>query len=227
MKPFVKTNIVQIIGLVLALVGFVSLCGVEFAHISGRPIDIFSNIYLNLVFIGIATYAGIQLIRLQEVGRKLAILWFCYVLLMAIIHQLGSYLFDPSPYFLIPPNTKYPILLVGLYLFYLVALNQLHDEEIIGLISKNDGLVRHLGMVLAICLPGLGRALTRSMPAGIGVSLVYIYIMQFGVLQQDTISMFFFGIVTWSLFSSIDVAAVKKAFEVEPRESSIIESEPQ
>jgi hypothetical protein len=51
--------------------------------------------------------------------------------------------------------------------------------------------------------------------------------MQFGVLQQDTISMFFFGIVTWSLFSSIDVAAVKKAFEVEPRESSIIESEPQ
>jgi hypothetical protein len=224
MKQFVKTNITQIIGLVLAIVGFVSLCGVEFVQISGHPIDIFSSIYLKLVFIGIAVYAGIQLIRLQEVGRKLAIIWFCSLLLVAIINQLDTYIFDDSPYFLIPPNTKYPILLIGLYLFYLVALNQLHDEEIIALMSKNNGLVRRIGMILAICMPGLGRALTGSMPAGLGLCLVYIYIMQFGVLEQDTLSMLFFGIMTWSLFSAIDGAAVKKAFEVEQRESSITES---
>lgn len=217
MKQFVKTNVVQTIGLVLALVGVVFLCSIDFAKISGRPMDIFSNIYLNLVFIGIAICAGIQLIQLQEVGRILAILWFCYVLLMAIIRQLGTYLFDDSPYFLIPPNTKYPILIIGLYLFALVALNQLHDEEIINRMSKNKGLVRRMGMVLAICLPGLGRALTGSMSAGLGLCLFYIYIMQFGILSQDTISMLFFGIMTWSLFSAIDVAAVKKAFEVEQR----------
>jgi hypothetical protein len=37
-------------------------------------------------------------------------------------------------------------------------------------------------------------------------------------------SMLVLGAMTWSLFSSIDFAAVKKAFEVEPRENSITES---
>lgn len=224
MKQFGKSNIIEIIGMVLTLVGILFLYDVEFTQISGYPVDIFSNVYLNIVFMGIAIYAGIQLIRLQEVGRKLAIVWFCYLLLVAIINQLSNYFSSDTPYFLIPPTTKYPILLVGLYLFYLVALNQLHDEEIIALMSKNDRLVRRIGMILALCMPGLGRALTGSIPLGLGLCLFFIYIMMAGVLPQDTITMLFLGAVTWSLFASIDFAAINKAFEVEQGESSMIES---
>jgi hypothetical protein len=220
MKSFIKTNVAQLIAVILVLVGLIFLRGVKLAQISGRPIILFDNLYLNLVFIGIAIYAGIQLIRLQEVGRKLAIIWLCYLLLVAIINQLFDYFSSDTPYFLIPADTKYPILLVSLYLFDLVALNQLHDEEIINRMSKNDGLTRRIGMILARCMPGLGRALTGSMPLGLGLCLLYIYIMRGAVLQQDMIRMFLLGAVTWSLFSFIDSAAVQKAFEVEQKETS-------
>jgi len=224
MKSFIKTNVVQLIAVILVLVGLIFLRGVKFAQISGRPIVIFDNIYLNLVFIGIAIYAGIQLIRLQEVGRKLAIIWLCYLLLVALINQLSNYFSSDTPYLLIPSGTKYPILLVGLYLFALVALNQLHDDKIIDRVSKNDGLSRRIGMILARCMPGLGRTLTGSMPLGLGLCLLYIYFMRGAILQQDMIRLFLLGGVTWSLFSTIDSAAVRKAFEVEQRENSITES---
>ena len=224
MKSFTKTNIIQLIGVIIILVGLIFLRGVKFAQISGRPIVIFDNIYLSLVFIGIAIYAGIQLIRLQEVGRKLAIIWLCYLLLVAIINQLHNYFSSDTPYFLIPPGTKYPILLAGLYLFDLVALNQLHDDEIIDRMSKNDRLVRHIGVILARCMPGLGRALTGSIPLGLGLCLLYIYLMRGAILQQDRMAMFLLGAAIWSLFSSIDSATVRKTFEVERRESSITES---
>ena len=224
MKPFSKTNVIQLIGIVIVLVGLIFLFGVQFASISGRPIHIFDNLYLNLVFISIAIYAGIQLVRVQEVGRKLAIIWLCYLLLMVIINQLFNYFSTDTPYFLIPPGTKYPMLLVGFYVFALVALNQLHNKEIIARMSKNDGLTRRIGMILARCMPGLGRALTGSMSLGLALCLLYTYIMRGAFLQQDMIRIFLLGAVTWSLFSSIDAAAVRKAFEVEQRESSITES---
>ena len=90
--------------------------------------------------------------------------------------------------------------------------------------SKNDRLVRHIGVILARCMPGLGRALTGSMPLGLGLCLLYIYLMRGAILQQDRMAMLLLGAAIWSLFSSIDSATVRKTFEVERRESSITES---
>ena len=223
MKQFVKTNIIQIIGLTLTLVGFF-LSGVKFTQVSESPSRVFTNIYVTLVFIGIAVYAVIQLIRLQAVGRKLAVIWFSWMLLVAIVNMLTNYFLDASFSFLNPLNSKYPILTASFYLFGLISLNQLHDEEVIGQMSKDDGLARRIAKILAVGIPGLGRALTGNMPLGIALCLCFIYIMRIVLLQQDTISMLFFGVMIWSIFASIDLAAVKKAVEMEQLENSLSES---
>ena len=143
---------------------------------------------------------------------------------MVITTKLPSYISGVSP-FLAPSKIWYLVFIVGMYLFYALAFISLLDNKAIDLMSNNDYLMQRIGTILSFFVPGLGRALTENFFIGMGLFIFYVFIMKALLSEQDLATIIFLGFVTWKIFSSIDFAAVKKAFDVEQAELTIIDSE--
>ncbi len=220
-----KKYTIQFIGIALTILGFISLYNVygELVQTTEITMEVFGNIFLGLVLSSIAIYGGIQLFGLQEVGRKLAIIWFSWVLFVVVTTKLPSYLSGESP-FLVTPKSKYLILIMGTYLFYAIALIPLLNNKVTDLMSENDDRMRRVGKILSFFLPGLGRALTGNMLLGLGLGVCYVLIMKNLLSQQSFTSILIPGFLAWEILFFIDFAAVKKTFESKQIERTVTES---
>ncbi len=221
----IKKHTVKLIGIALIVLGF-SYVYSGILQATGLTTNTFVSTFLNLLFGGIAIYGGINLVRLQEVGRKVSVICFAWILLQIAITQLPKFWSGESP-FLAPLNVKYLVVIICGYALYTSALILLLDNKAIEIMNYDDRIMQKTGIILAYCAPGLGRALTNNFFIGMGLFFGYQLILAVVFSQQDLTTTIPASLGIWLFFSFIDRAAVKKAFEVEQAESDMIENEPE
>jgi len=182
--------------------------------------------FLDLVLGGIAIYGGINLVMLQEVGRKVSVIFFAWILLQITITQLPKLWASETP-FLILLNSKYLIVIICVYVLYASVLILLLDNKVLEIMNYDDRVMQKTGIIFAYCVPGLGRALTDNFFVGMGLFFGYQLIMAVIFSLKDLTAIIPASLGIWLFFSFIDRVAVKKAFEVEQAESDMIENEPE
>jgi hypothetical protein len=93
------------------------------------------------------------------------------------------------------------------------------DNKAIEIMNYDDRIMQKTGIIFTYCAPGLGRALTNNLLIGMGLFYGYQFFMTVVFSQHDLIAIILLGLAIWRIFSFIDLAAVKKAFEIEQAES--------
>jgi hypothetical protein len=203
---------VKLVGIVLVAIGFIDLYGNVYRPIiqsTHLPIQQYLWLFYAVVFCCLAIYGGIQLFRLQEVGRKLALIVFSWILLVKVITELPRFLSTYLP-FSEPANMKYFILLLVSYLVYLLVIVLLLYRKIIELMSINLSLMKRLGKILGFCAPGLGTALTVNFLAGMFLFSLYVFLLManFGIDSSSAflnwIGKLIYYLIVWRIFSEMD-----------------------
>jgi hypothetical protein len=147
-------------------------------------------------------------VRLQEVGRKLALILFSWILLVKVITELPRFWLAYSP-FSEPANMKYFILLLVSNSVYLLLIVLLLNRKFIELMSTNASLIKRLGRILSFCAPGLGTALTVNFLVGMSLFSLYIFLISANI--GDNSSTFFgwmgkliYYLIVWRIASEMD-----------------------
>lgn len=174
--------------------------------------------YISLMINCVAIYGGLQLLRLNEIGRRLLIIWLCCQVLITVFVVFGltlSSIFSGN--FQVNVPTQIPnALIISFYLICIMAFIYLLINKVSTDLSAEKSRHWHVvATLLSLLTPGLGRALGGNL--FIGMILFYIY----GLLMTATVSFnsnpaylnsvgqFLYYLVVWKIFSSIDWSTVK------------------